>query len=260
MTLFEGQTASHFESFYDWDLSILEQLPNGGERVYTIPYEEMPDPGEVARFRAEGLPFDVEVSGFLRNCEPQPARGHGSAAPDAFVLSALPAAKEAEQNVAGLTVRLQAPGGVRVEALLWGLQRAPFATKIDGRRWAIDLHKRRWPLPFSVTLRDFQHDLHPRTGIASSYSSDVTRTEDNVAQDIHISMNEPMRHRGYTFYQSGWGPQNAPPGTRLFSTFSVVSNPADRGPLVACIIIASGLLVHFIRKLVLHIDSERRRA
>jgi len=71
-------------------------------------------------------------------------------------------------------------------------------------------------------------------------------------------MNEPFRHRGYTFYQSGWGPPNAAPGTPLFSTFSVVRNPSDRVPLIACLVIAAGMLLHFGRKLVLHVRSQAR--
>ena len=120
----------------------------------------------------------------------------------------------------------------------------------------LDFRHLTWDLPFEVTLRDFQRKLHPRTGMASSFSSDITRLQAGVAQDVHISMNAPMRHGGYTFYQSGWGPQNAPPGAKLFSTFSVGHNPTDQGPLVACIIIGIGLLWQFLRKLKLHIRAE----
>jgi hypothetical protein len=260
MTLFEGQSASHFESHYDWDLSLIEQLADGRERVYTIPHDRLPATGEVARYRAAGLPFTLELRGFLRNCQPRPSSHAGSDSVDAFVLAELPLEPEAERNIPGLTVRIDGAHGTRLEGLVWGLQQAPYVARVDGRRWAIDLHKRRWPLPFTVSLRRFTRELHPRTGIASSFASDVTRTEGNVAQDVHISMNDPMREGGFTFYQSGWGPENAPEGSRLFSTFSVVENPADRGPLVACVIIAVGLVWHFARKLRLHLRTEAGRA
>ena len=250
MTLVEGQSSAEFSSHYDWDISIIENLRNGRERVHVIPQEQLPDPGETARYRAAGMPFEVELLGALKNCQPRPARGDEGV--DGFVLEAFEAAPESESDIAGITVRLIEPQGNTHEGLLWGLQRAPFEAQIDGRSWAVDLHKRRWTLPFRVTLRKFTRELHPRTGMASSFSSDVTRVENNVAQDVHISMNDPMRHRGFTFYQSGWGPQNGGPNAQLFSTFSVVDNPADRGPLYACIIIAVGLLWQFIRKLYLY--------
>jgi len=121
------------------------------------------------------------------------------------------------------------------------------------------LHRHRWPLPFSVTLRKFTHEMYPGTTMASSFSSDVTRIENNVAQDVHISMNEPMRHDGFIVYQSGFGPQPAAPGSRMYSTFSVVENPADRGPWIAVTIIFAGLAGHMIHKLLRHIDAESRR-
>lgn len=94
--------------------------------------------------------------------------------------------------------------------------------------------------------------------MAREFSSYVTKVEDGVRRDVHVTMNEPFRHRGYTFYQSGWGPKDAPPGEPLFSTFSVVRNPADRIPLIACLVIAAGLVVQFGRKLGLHVVAQAR--
>ena len=256
LTVYEGETGNEFLSHYDWDVSIIEALPDGRERLFTIPSGSLPDTG-TAVFRADGLPFEVHLSGFLRNCQPFAAQ-RGSDSVEGFVLRELPPAMEAEQNLPGITATLVTKD-LRREALLWGFQRAPYVTMVDGRRFAVDLHQRRWPLPFSVALRRFTHEEHPGTTMPSSFSSDITRVENNVATDVHISMNDPMRHRGYIFFQSGWGPQNAPPGARLFSTFSVVENPADHGPLVALIIIAIGLLIHMIRKLLMYIEAEERR-
>ncbi len=257
MTVFEGETGNEFLSHYDWDVSILEELPGGRERAYTIPFESLPAIGRTATLRADGLPFEVHLSGFLRNCQPSPAQ-RGSDSVEGFVLRELPPAMEAEQNLPGITATLVTKD-LRREALLWGFQRAPYVATIDGRRWAVALHQRRWPLPYSVTLRRFTHEEHPGTTMPSFFASDITRVENNVAQDVHISMNDPMRHRGFIFFQSGWGPQNAAPGAPLFSTFSVVENPADQGPLVAVIIIAIGLLIQMIRKLLMYIDAEERR-
>ncbi len=71
-------------------------------------------------------------------------------------------------------------------------------------------------------------------------------------------MNEPLREQGLVVYQASWGPQNARPGDPLFSTLSVVRNPADQFPLYACIVIATGLVFHFSRKLVRYIRIEAR--
>jgi hypothetical protein len=93
----------------------------------------------------------------------------------------------------------------------------------------------------------------------SRFSSYVTKVEDGVERDVHVTMNEPLRHRGYTFYQSGWGPPGASPGEPHYSTFSVVRNPSDRVPIWACTVIALGLLVHFGRRLALHVRASSSR-
>lgn len=257
MQIWEGASAAEFVSFYDWDVSVFEELPGGRERVYTIPTENLPEPGETSTFRASGLPFEVRLSGYLRNCEPR-VSPRGSDSTDGVVLMARPPAMEAEQNLPGITATLVTKD-LRREAVLWAFEQAPYVTTIDGRNWAVSLHKRTFSVPFSVALRRFTHEMHPGTSMASSYSSDVTRIENNVAQDIHISMNQPMRYRGYTFYQTNWGPQNDPSATRFYSVFEVVSNPADRGPLIALIVIATGLLVHMGLKLFNYVSAEGRR-
>jgi len=260
MTLYEGNSASTFRSYHEWELAVAERLPDGSSREYVIHNDAIKsiDKGDTVRFTAGDLPFDVELSGYLRNAQPRPAAASGAGI-DGFQFEELAPQGEAEANAPGMTIALNEPGGTRHEGLVWGLQRAPWQVRVEGRRFEVDLRKKRWTLPFEITLRKFTRDLHPGTGMAAAFSSDVTCSEGNVAQDIHISMNEPLRREGFTLYQSGWGPQNARPGERLFSTFSVVENPADQVPLYSTIVIAVGLLYHFLRKLRGHIRSEAGR-
>jgi cytochrome c biogenesis protein ResB len=96
--------------------------------------------------------------------------------------------------------------------------------------------------------------------MAKEFSSDVRVIEGDAARPIKISMNEPLRDEGLVLYQASWGPSNARPGDPLFSTLSVVRNPADQYPLYACIVIAAGLLIHFLRKLTRYVRSEARKA
>ena len=157
---------------------------------------------------------------------------------------------------------LARPGGSEgPRAVVWGRQAFPWAATTGGRTFEVDLRHRSWPLPFRVRLNRFVHEKHPGTRMDSRFSSYVTKIEGGVERDVHITMNEPLRHRGYTFYQSGWGPPDAPPGTPRYSTFSVVRNPSDRVPILACARDRGwASLIHFVRKLLLHIRSESHRA
>ena len=147
------------------------------------------------------------------------------------------------------------PTGDRTDALLWAFERYPFSMVADGKRWTIDLSKRRWPLPFKVELKDFRRVLHPGTGMPKAFESDVIKHQDGVSEEILISMNEPLRQQGYTLFQSGFGEPRPGSGGRYTSTFAVVQNPADQVPLVACIIMTIGLVLHFGRKLMRFVRS-----
>jgi hypothetical protein len=269
MTLYEGSSASHFQSYYEWEISLTERREVGAATEHVLGHDALGDlrPDDVARFTSARLPFDVKVSGWQRNAVPR-AVGFvsGTGEVGGWVLEALPPAQEAERNVPGAYVTLvakggaAAPGGVDPRGILWGGQSGPWVTTVGGRRFEVDLRTRRWQLPFSVTLDRFVHRRHPGTSMPSEFSSYVTQAKGGVSVERHITMNEPLRDQGYTLYQSGWGPQDAPEGAPLFSTFSVVRNPADRVPLIACLVIAAGLLLHFGRKLFLHIQAQSRSA
>ena len=170
----------------------------------------------------------------------------------------MPIDPENERNVAGIYGMAKHAGGAS-DVILWGAG-SPAPVTVDDSSWLLHLRKRRWPLPFTITLDKFTRELHPGTNMARVYMSDVTRIdEDGTSQKIKISMNQPLRYKGYTFFQSGWGPQNARPGTQLYSTFAVVRNPADAFPLYACIIITFGMALHFVVRLVRHLRAESRR-
>ena len=111
-------------------------------------------------------------------------------------------------------------------------------------------------MPFTVVLDKFTKEDHPRMEMPKAFSSDITVIEGASSRPVKISMNEPLRDAGLVLYQASWGPADAGPGEPLFSTLSVVRNPADQYPLYACIVIAAGLMLHFSRKLVRYIRVE----
>jgi ABC-type transport system involved in cytochrome c biogenesis permease subunit len=248
--------SDRFESYYDWELVVGEREPDGTRRDHVVPWSRLHDlEGGTLRATTPELPFDVVVSGWTRNGRPRRATTPGTGV-EGWVTEALEPEHEAERNVPMAAVTLAPRGrsnGPR--SLVWGLQAFPWAVSVENRTFEVLLRHRSWSLPFSIRLDRFVHETHPGTRIDSRFSSYVTKVENGVERDVHITMNEPLRHGGYTFYQSGWGPRDAPPGARHFSTFAVVRNPADRVPIFACLVIAAGLVIHFGRKLFRHVRS-----
>jgi hypothetical protein len=265
VTLFEGQRSGHYQSYYLWELAVSEPLGPGRAREHVAPQERFAgaSAGHPVRLSSGELPFELEVERLFANCEPLPKGPMFEVAVpviDGVFLRERPRDPDAERNIAGAYVSAIGRDGARLGGMLWGAEAAPLTLKVDGRTFAVQLRKRRYPMPFSLELERFTKEDHPRLDMPKSFSSDVTVVEGASERPVEISMNEPLRTAGLVLYQASWGPAGARPGDPLFSTFAVVRNPADRLPLYACIVIALGLAGHFSRKLVLHVRAEARRA
>ena len=63
-----------------------------------------------------------------------------------------------------------------------------------------------------------------------------TVTDGGVSRDVHITMNEPLRLKGMTLYQSRCGRDD---DGGVYSVFAVVYNPSDRVPMIACSVIGA---------------------
>src|SRR5205085_4981087 len=69
--------------------------------------------------------------------------------------------------------------------------------------------------------------------------------EVGVEETVHIKMNDPLRYRGDTFYQSNYSPPDAPGGQEA-TTLQVVLNRGWMIPYVACMIVVIGMVAHFL--------------
>lgn len=97
-------------------------------------------------------------------------------------------------------------------------------------------------LPFSVELTEFVHETYPHTTIPRSFSSQINiyASGGTLLRSAHISMNHPLRYRGMTFYQSGFGQGE------VDSILKIVKNPLSFSPyLFSCLLILS-LVWHFV--------------
>jgi ResB-like family len=263
MRLFEGQTSSEFSSYYDWTLEVGEF--GSDEDLLVIPDTSLKDlAGRKGRtFYSDALPFEVTVSGYHKNAVPAKAGPHIAGVKrvvDGYYLRSLEPESDAEMNVPGyyITVTDKATRET-TDGILWGLSQEPVTVSSGDKEWGISLSRKRWVVPFSLTLDTFVHEMHAGTDMAASYESYVTKTENGDQSKIRIWMNHPLRHKGYTFFQSSWGREPSMPGNPVFSVFSVVRNPADQGPLWACIIVGIGMLLHFGQKLLRYMKAESRR-
>lgn len=121
------------------------------------------------------------------------------------------------------------------------LQFVPHTFEAGGKTYTVELRPRRIYKPFAVQLIDFQHKKYLGTNRPKDFTSIVRLTDPSRNEDrkIRISMNEPLRYGGETFYQSAYFEDDS--GTVL----QVVRNPGWLMPYISCAMVTLGMLVHF---------------
>ncbi len=123
----------------------------------------------------------------------------------------------------------------------------------------------RKPLGFSVKLDDFKVEFDPGTDQASTYTSQVRLTDEiaGIKDQKHtITMNQPLTHRGYTFYQSSYSRERDPSTGRdtgrFASVFQVATDPGRVTKYVGCILIVLGAFVQFYMRAGVFTDGGKR--
>ena len=259
LRLFEGERANYFDSFYLWEVAIwdLDATPGAAELV--IPDEAFTDlSGNKTRvFRSEALPFDLELTGFLRNAIPMPKGPNWVASSpviDGFALMDRGGDSRDENYIAGLVARVLIDGKPAEEALLSGAAFEPWTVQAGGKRWAVDLRNERYAMPFMIQLEDFQKEEHPGNGMAKAYRSWVQKTEQGDTERVLIQMNEPLRSDNLVLFQSSYGAFQG----RDYSVFSVVRNVSDKWPEYSLWVITVGMLITFGWRLWIFIGRQTK--
>ena len=120
-------------------------------------------------------------------------------------------------------------------------------TEVAGKTWDYGLRFRRNYKPYSVLLDDVVMEEYTGTSKPKDYSSyvKINDAKGDTLQQGRIWMNNPMRYRGETFYQSGYMNGSMNPYGVEQTTLQVVTNAGWLIPYVACVLSGLGMLVHF---------------
>lgn len=270
MAIYEGGTSNVAEDYHEYVVEVAESKDGEAGKIHVIRgrFLEGLKAGNPRIFRFVDIPFSLEVSGYLENCQPESelinAPRSRELVADGYYLQEIESFVETERNVAGCYARIvKADGSKSDPVILWGGQFYPYTVTVDGRNFTIDMRKRLWPMPFEVKLDKFIADFHPGTMRPAKFISDVRRVENGQEAKVRIQMNEPMRYEGYTFFQTSYGPQEPggglKPGAEIYSVFEIVRNPADHWPEYSLYVVAFGMLVTFLTKLGGHLAAASRK-
>jgi hypothetical protein len=238
MLLGEGQSSALVSDYHERVLSIAQ----GGKTVAGVPFATL-KAGETV---SAPLPFTIMPRTICRNCQPAPVKNpdgrHGLARE--ISLRSAPPDQSDEANLSGLSFAIAGAGEQDGEYLV--MEEIPHhpQIRIGEEIYTISLSRAQTALPFAIELKNFERVLHPGTDMASGFSSDVIVRDGAVEWPYLIRMNEPLRYKGYTFYQASFSLR--PDGE--YSVLSVVRNKGRIFPYLGGALIFAGLLLHiFIR-------------
>lgn len=151
-----------------------------------------------------------------------------------------PVSKEDEENLAALRIR-----DITTDQVIY-LSEKQGGTPLLYQNKALLVDREQRPLPFALKLHKFNAENHPGTDMAKSYSSIVTLTDGSQEITSRVSMNEPLRYKGYTIYQASYFETEG----GMVSVLSVVENLGRRFPYIAGLLMALGLTLQAMRPIL----------
>ena len=243
MIIEEGHASNFIVDLFAKELVIVDLKNIGYDEITTINDKLLKRKGFINH---ESLPFNIEVLEYYINCEPirriETASKEYKGLAQNFYLNEIDLDKEIELNRAGITFRVSDTG--YIYSLFLDQQVPQTITISSDKEYTVALRRERTYLPFTLHLNDFKKTLHPGTDIAKSFSSDVILKDENISRPVLIKMNEPLRYKNYTFYQSSF---NEGPN-RDTTILAVVKNYGRLFPYISSLTISLGLLIHmFLR-------------
>ena len=254
LSLWEGETSNVSSGYHEWELAVWKR--DGVIRdVHAIDTRGL-EAGETLAFQP--TPITVAVEQYYGHARAYQTKEGATPYLSALNISRIepaPLNKEPTQNIPAGIFTVSAPGMETKKILLFGDDVAPLVIPVGDDEYSIGLRQRRTPMPLLIKLIDFKKQLHPGTQVAQSFSSLVEVTADGITRQLTISMNKPLRHRGFTLYQQSY--RETPDG-RESSTFAVTRNYGRLLPYISTAMVVIGMIVHFVAMMIKHARKQSK--
>ena len=276
LTIYEGQTVNYAQDIRAVELAVVDRnLPGDDQHdaEVTIPLVKNGQDSqflEAKTIQSDQLPFDILIEQYFYNsavgsrgakADSNPAtkgKGISLRAKQAKINSGTNSGGAVDQASAYVKFLDKESGAdlgtyLLSQSVLIGRDRDLIKLEeeieVGDKKYDVSLRYARHYKPYAVSLIDFRKDDYHGSTMVKNYSSDVYLVDESkdVDRKIHISMNNPLRYSGETFYQSSWRPDHLGRETTILS---VVTNRGWMIPYVACMIVATGMLAHFLLTLI----------
>ena len=253
LSIEEGETKNYSEDIRKIELAIIDRANPDYDQVISIPQSILKKQNVISHPQ---IPFELIIKSYLPNAKlttnssnktqvnlPHVTKGIGT---EIYVNPNSVFTQDNLVNLVTVFVEIVSQG---TSLGTWLLSRAiekPQTLVFHDNEFDLILRPVRYYTPYSLTLKDFNHDIYPGTDIPKNFSSLVylNDQEKQEMRDVLIYMNHPLRYRGKTYYQASFGKNDT------LSILQVVQNPAWLFPYLACFLVAAGLIFQFLSYLI----------
>jgi ABC-type transport system involved in cytochrome c biogenesis permease subunit len=255
MTIEQGKSTNYTEDARHVEYVFIDRSDPHHDTEVTIPEHVLQNPR--GRITHPDLPVDVEVVGaFMINAMPERPRPDLPNPADSglgkqWVVTAqkeVSGLDEQKNNFPAVYLKFYKKGtdeviGTYLASQMLGLMpiAGPDRMVLDGKAYEMELRFKRYYKPYRIYLDKFSFDRYIGTGKAKNYSSDVRLADESngIVIPYRISMNNPLRYNGETFYQQSFDK------SETTTILQVVKNPGWMLPYVAVVVVGFGLILHF---------------
>jgi hypothetical protein len=238
MALYEGETSDRVSLLEPALQAYVRGL--GVSATFPVRFETQPPrPGREARFVVPGSDVVLVALDYAPHVElTEEATASG---PRRAITPRTPPAREARRQPA---VLLQLEGRAAKSEPTWVLWGERTEIALGGEQASVAFRPPELALPFSVTLVRFNNESYPGSRMAATYESTVRIDDPELGSfETLVSMNRPLHHRGYIFFQSSFVE-----GRPMISIFSVARAPGLPLVYLGTALIGAGILWMFYGK------------
>lgn len=260
MNIEEGQTTDFVHDIRTFELAVTDKSDPKEDRVVAIPRSTVlsKDPIDVPE-----LPFKIEVIQLVPNSHLRAASARDKNPATAglgiewFAEPKKPGAgvdTDSKVDMASAYVTLTSreggkPIGTYLVGMLLSMSGETDTVRVGDKVYELSLRPKRYYKDYNFTLKDVRKEDYVGTSTPRNYASTVHIVDKtrNVDEEKTIWMNNPLRFANETFYQSNY--HREANGVE-HTTLSVVANSGWMMPYVSCMLVAIGMLAHFLLLLV----------
>ena len=247
MSFSEGESTRVAYDVRETEFAVLDQSDPEFDQVIAIP-ESLFKSGELVE--DSRLPFAIRCESFydnsrMKNQPPQESDPdlRGTARRVQYTEAAPNVGSEVDQATA--RVELIGKHGASLGSWIVSQNIRDFvdSVSVDGKEYRIGLRFKTLYKPYELKLNDVKAEYYTGTDTPKWFSSQVELLDiaSTSKTEHEIWMNNPLRYKGETFYQSGYDKS----GGQEFSTLQVVRNRGWMIPYICCMFTVVGLAGQF---------------